>query len=101
MSQSATVVPAGSAALAQKQQRLSDLENDLLRFELAKIRTGAILREIRDEALFVVAGASGSRAYADFASYCSDRWGIGEREVARASRPPTSCSSWSTPGSTP
>ena len=84
MSQSSsTVVPAGSAALAAKQQRLADLESDLLKFEVAKIATGAILREIRDEALFLVAGASGSRAYADFASYCSDRWGIGEREVAR------------------
>ena len=82
-SNAATVVPAGSAALAQKQQRLASLESDLLRFEVAKIATGAILREIRDEALFLVAGASGSRAYADFASYCSDRWGIGEREVAR------------------
>ena len=82
-SSAATVVPAGSAALAAKQQRLSDLESDLLRFEVAKIATGAILREIRDDALFLVAGASGSRAYADFASYCSDRWGIGEREVAR------------------
>ena len=82
-SSAATVVPAGSAALAAKQQRLSDLESDLVKFEAAKIATGAILREIRDEALFLVAGASGSRAYADFASYCSDRWGVGEREVAR------------------
>ena len=82
-SSAATVVPAGSAALAAKQQRLSDLEGDLVRFELAKIATGAILKEIRDEALFLVSGGPGSRAYADFAGYCADRWGIGEREVAR------------------
>ena len=82
-SSASTVVPAGSAALAAKQQRLSDLESDLVRFELAKIATGAILKEIRDDALFLVAGATGSRAYADFAGYCADRWGIGEREVAR------------------
>ena len=82
-SSAATVVPAGSAALAAKQQRLATLEGDLLRFEVAKIATGAILKEIRDDALFLVAGGTGARAYADFSSYCSDRWGIGEREVAR------------------
>ena len=46
-SSSATVVPAGSAALAAKQQRLAHLESDLLKFEVAKIATGAILREIQ------------------------------------------------------
>jgi hypothetical protein len=79
----AQVVPAGSAALAQKQQRLEALENDLRRFELAKIQTGGLLKEIRDEALYLVAGGSGSRAYADFGAYCADRWNIHDREVAR------------------
>lgn len=83
MSQSATIQPKGSAALAQKQQRLANLESDLVRFELAKIEVGGILKEIRDDALFLVAGGPGARAYADFATYCADRWGVGEREVAR------------------
>jgi len=77
------IATTGSSALAAKQQRLSDLEGDLMRFELAKIATGGILKEIRDDALFLVAGGTGSRAYADFASYCADRWNIGDREVAR------------------
>lgn len=82
-SASATVVPKGSAALAAKQQQLEALEAQLRTFEMAKIATGGILKEIRDDALFLVAGTTGARAYADFAQYCQDRWGIGDREVAR------------------
>jgi hypothetical protein len=83
MSQTNGIATTGSANLASQQQRLADLEGDLMKFELAKIATGGILREIRDDALFLVAGGTGSRAYADFASYCADRWNLGDREVAR------------------
>ena len=83
MSQTNGIATTGSAGLAAQQQRLSDLEQDLMKFEVAKIATGGILREIRDDALFLVAGGTGARAYADFASYCADRWNIGDREVAR------------------
>jgi len=83
MSQTNGIATTGSAGLAAKQQRLADLEGDLMKFELAKIATGGILREIREDGLFLVAGGPGARAYADFASYCADRWNIGDREVAR------------------
>jgi hypothetical protein len=77
------IVSAGQQAIDQKRTRLAQIESDLAMFEMAKIKTGELLREIRDSALFLVAGGPGSRAYADFASYCTDRWGIGERETGR------------------
>jgi len=74
------MTPNQTAGLAAKQQKLADLEGLLVKFEMAKVEVGGILKTIRDENLFLVAQG---RAYPDFVSYCEDRWGVGEREIAR------------------